>query len=212
MGVAPDDVAIYAHAAGFTGYDRTGALVTAVAVAMAETGGTLDANAHCLDCVPGIHEDSRGLWQINVIAHPDMAGMNLYDPATCARAAFTVYTDAGRSFRPWSTYTSGLYLPFVGQAMKAVAEASYTNDLPQQDAGSALSNLPGVSQLVTLGDLLTAIGKAGAWVANPHHWVRVLEVVAGAVGVIVALLIISGDVSSLGQIIPRPAAAPGASA
>lgn len=76
----------------------------ATAIALAESGG--DPGAHCDDCFPGVHEDSRGLWQINVVAHPQMAGWNLYDPATNARAAFAI-SNGGRNFTPWSTYGTG---------------------------------------------------------------------------------------------------------
>ena|SRR3990172_1512184 len=57
--------------------------------------------AHCLNCA-GVEEDSRGLFQINVNAHPWAADWNLFDPDTNARAARRVYDEAGGSWEPWS--------------------------------------------------------------------------------------------------------------
>ena len=73
-----DEISGYASQAGFTGDDLT----TAVAIAFAESGG--DPLAHG-DTTMGA--GSLGLWQIYVDAHPEFAGMNLYDPATNALAA-----------------------------------------------------------------------------------------------------------------------------
>jgi len=106
-GLDADTLASLAAGAGFSGP----AVLTAAAVALAESGG--NPNAHCYNCVPGVREDSRGLWQINVNAHPEFAGVNLYDPAVNAAAAFAV-SGGGVSFRPWSTYKSGSYRSFLG--------------------------------------------------------------------------------------------------
>jgi hypothetical protein len=53
-------------------------------------------------------EDSRGLWQINVRAHPEYANVNLFDPTTNAQAAVAVFNSNGGP-GPWSTYTNGAY-------------------------------------------------------------------------------------------------------
>jgi len=45
-------------------------------------------------------EDSRGLWQINVKAHPRYALWNLFDPQVNALAAYEIWLNAG-SWRPW---------------------------------------------------------------------------------------------------------------
>lgn len=100
-----------AASAGFSGPD----LITAVAVALAESSG----NPNAL----GDGGASYGLWQINVQYHPEF-GPNfqaLYDPATNAQAAYSVYSAAGRSFKPWTTFTSGAYAKFVSQVQQALA-------------------------------------------------------------------------------------------
>jgi len=112
--ISPRHIYQYARQAGFSASEA----VVATAIALAESVGG-DANAHCHDCVPGVHEDSRGLWQINVLAHPWAAQSNLYDPQVNAAAAYQVYKDAGKKFTPWSTYTSGSYKSRLPAALKA---------------------------------------------------------------------------------------------
>lgn len=98
--------------AGFTGNDLT----TAVAVALAESTG----NPQALGDV-GIGQGSYGLWQINSYYHPEYGPdfTTLYDPQTNANAAFAVYSAAGDSFTPWSTFKSGAYRSFLSQAQTA---------------------------------------------------------------------------------------------
>jgi hypothetical protein len=74
----------------------------AAAVAMVESTG----NPHARNLTS--REDSRGLWQINVRAHPEWASTDLYDPAVNVRAALAV-SGKGTNWRPWSAYTSGDY-------------------------------------------------------------------------------------------------------
>ena len=112
--LTPTQIYGYARGAGFS----PAKAVIATAVALAESHGNTEA--HCLNCVPGVSEDSRGLWQINVApnAHPDLKALNLYDPATNARAAFQV-SSGGKSFAPWSTYTSGADSTYLTDANNA---------------------------------------------------------------------------------------------
>jgi hypothetical protein len=106
------DIAGYAQNAGFSGVD----LVNAVAVALAESGGDPGAVGD-LDLTPG---GSVGLWQINLKAHPDLAGLDLTDPQTNANAAYQVYSDAGNSFGPWTTWKTGAYAAYMGAAAGVV--------------------------------------------------------------------------------------------
>lgn len=131
------DVAEAAWRAGFRGKDRaTGLprLVLAVAIARGESGWNTSARA----LTP--REDSRGLWQINVFAHPWGKKINLYNARTNARAAWRVYKQAGRSFRPWTVYTAGLYTQYLQAAAFAVArfdprELTPDTTFPSPDAG-----------------------------------------------------------------------------
>jgi Lysozyme like domain len=95
-----------AQNAGFQGQDAA----TAAAVALAESGGNpKNYNPETAAGAPA-NMGSYGLWQIYLNVHPEFSGQNLYDPATNAAAAFSVYQAAGNSFSPWTTFKTGAYL------------------------------------------------------------------------------------------------------
>lgn len=88
----------------------------AAAIAMAESGGNPQAHNNTPP------DDSYGLWQINMLGSlgPNRrkrfkisSNTELFDPKVNARAAYTVYSDAGFSFRPWTTYTRGTYKKYL---------------------------------------------------------------------------------------------------
>lgn len=112
----PSDIAALASSAGFVGSD----LITAVAVALAESGG--NPNAYNAETAAGAPtgKGSYGLWQIYLNAHPEFAGDNLYDPAANANAAYSIYSASGGSFRAWSTFKSGAYQAFLDSANAGV--------------------------------------------------------------------------------------------
>lgn len=109
------DIANYASAAGFQGDD----LVTAVAIALAESGGDPQAS--------GDQGTSFGLWQIHWTVHPEFDKSQLFDPQYNANAAFALYSKRG-GFRDWSTYTvpdpnTGVfpYVKYLPEAQGAVS-------------------------------------------------------------------------------------------
>lgn len=115
--LSPEQIARHASEAGFRG----DALTTAVAVALAESGGRVRAHN---DTPP---DDSYGLWQINMYGAlgPDRrraydleSNRELFDPATNADVAFEISGD-GRSFGPWSAYRNGMYRQFLDEARRA---------------------------------------------------------------------------------------------
>jgi Lysozyme like domain len=146
-----------ASGAGFSGDD----LVTAVAIAVAESGG--DPQAYNPEQSAGAAQGrgSFGLWQIYLTDHPEFAGENLLDPQTNAAAAYAVYAGAGNSFRPWSTYKSGAYLANVA----AVTQALGSN--PDVVASSGDGGPSSSSDLLTLviagGLALWAVGRLLGW-------------------------------------------------
>lgn len=107
---APWTIAGVASNAGFSGSD----LVIAVAIAYAESSGNPGA--------VGDNGDSIGLWQINLPNHPEYQGVNLTDPQTNANAAFDIYSAAGNSFSPWTTFRTGAYQNYTDQANTDVSE------------------------------------------------------------------------------------------
>jgi len=165
-------VATYAARAGWRGAD----LVTSVAVALAETGGDPDR--------PG------GLWNV-----PGSAGG---DPAGNAAAAFARWQAAG--WPAWNTYNSRRYVLFMPAAAAAVAASSVQSivvDPPPVLTGGALGglreaagNLPGADVLDTARTGLGLAVKAGAWMANPDNWVRVVLVAVGSALLVGALVVL----------------------
>lgn len=128
--LTPRQIAEHAYDAGFRGQSLT----TAVAVALAESGG--DASAHNGQG----QDDSYGLWQINLYGSLGPARRRqfhlksddqLYGPDLNARAAWSI-SDHGTDWSPWSTYTYGQYRDHLGaahQAAQAVtAEHGHGND------------------------------------------------------------------------------------
>jgi len=75
----------------------------AVDVAYQESGWRTDA--HNTD-----HEDSRGLWQINVEAHPLLKDENLFDPQINAYWAYQIWK-AAKNWSPWRNAARLLGLP-----------------------------------------------------------------------------------------------------
>lgn len=192
--LAPLDLARYGYAAGWRGDD----LVTAVAVALAESGGR--ASAHNMD-----GEDSRGAWQINVGpgANPQYASLDLYNPTTNAAVAYRVWqSGGGRTFRPWTTYTGGAYRRYEDVARRAVAALSLDGEPPIERGGRDWEiPLPGVIPDIPLPDLpfdvggglaSGALGGAGdvlGWMSDARNWWRVAFIGAGVILVIVGTLI-----------------------
>jgi hypothetical protein len=140
------EIGTIAANAGFTGDD----LVTAVAVAMAESSG----NPNDLGDI-GIGQGSFGLWQISSRWHPEYGPdfTQLYDPQTNANAAFAIYSAAGNSFSPWSTFKSGAYKAnlqvalaqlsqFVSESVQAVSD---TASQAASDVGQVVSDNPASS-------------------------------------------------------------------
>lgn len=140
--LSPAQIAGVATEAGFP----PSALPTAVAVALAESGG---GNTNALDntsnpSAPNYHtpgegdspEFSEGLFQINVLAHPSYASEDLANPLTNAEAAEQIWAADGWS--PWSTYTQGTYENYLGaatQGAQAPAQVSAAQAAALEGAG-----------------------------------------------------------------------------
>lgn len=115
--LSASDIVNFASAAGFQGQD----LITAVAIALAESGGDPQA--------VGDQGTSYGLWQIHYTVHPELLNgadpSTLFDPQTNANAAYALYSRRG-GFGDWSTYTvpnsQGImpYAKYLDQAEQAV--------------------------------------------------------------------------------------------
>ncbi len=103
------------------GFPRDDTLVTAVAIAMAESGCVRKAklvNGPTQGCPNGSVD--RGLWQINSCWHPEVSASCTYRVRCNALAAYRI-SSGGTDFSPWVTYNTGAYLAFLDEARAAVA-------------------------------------------------------------------------------------------
>lgn len=133
---------------------------TAAAVALAESAGRTDA-------VSPTHD--YGVMQINMSAHPELFRQYAWnDPAQNMKMAFVVWTQAGGSWSPWSTYKSGRYKMYIGQTGSAngsgvlagagAGAAVGTGD-PAMDAAIAAKNASADS----VATFITAASDATFW-------------------------------------------------
>src|SRR4030095_5533484 len=99
---SPEQIYGFCRLAGFTPDEPA----TCTAISLAESGGNSRAyNPH--------GEDSRGLWQINARAHPDLAAKyDLFDPRQNALAAYEV-SQHGQDISPWTTTHGGSRAPYI---------------------------------------------------------------------------------------------------
>jgi hypothetical protein len=114
---AADLCAAVAYNAGFRG----STIVTAVAVALAESGCDPSVpdniNGSTAGCPNGSRD--RGLWQINDCYHPEVSDACAYNTQCNARAAYDI-SSAGTNWTDWTTYNKGLHLQFLDDAGAAV--------------------------------------------------------------------------------------------
>lgn len=100
------------------GWRRRTALVTAVAVAGAESHwyeGAWNRNGND----DGV---DRGLFQINQETWPRVSEADAFDAARNAQYAFAIYRNAGHRFSDWVSYETGSYRNHLPAAVAAVAE------------------------------------------------------------------------------------------
>lgn len=159
-------------------------LVTAVAVAMAESSGRTDA----------FHTNTNGskdygLWQINDIHSGGRPPANWADPAANAALAHGVWASSGWS--AWSTYKSGSYLAFRLQAAQAVQSAPRSPLDVIGDAVTGAGDAAG-SAADTAAQGVRLAAAAGEWVSDPRSWLRVVYVAAGLALIVGGLVVVAG--------------------
>jgi len=168
-------IASLAAGAGFTGSQ----VAIATAIALAESGGNPDS--------VGDNGTSFGLWQIHVPAHPEFKGVNLFDPATNAHAAYTVYQHQG--WGAWSTYNGAAYFKALPAAQAAAGGATLAS-VPFDPAGTARNLLDQTGAVETATSAITQAGAVTGFIeqlADPATWLRVGKVVIGAVVIMVGV-------------------------
>lgn len=159
------DMAVLVAAARTAGFPE-GDVPTAAAIAMAESGGKPYATHRNVNGTT-----DYGVWQINSVHADLLRGGDWKDLNSNAKMAFSIYSAAGNSFSPWSTYKSKTYLPFL-PAAKAVRVpgdgkvgagdvAGAIIDHPKEAAGAAVGGAVDGAKAVVGGvvDAATSIPK-----------------------------------------------------
>lgn len=144
---------------------------TAVAVALAESGG----HTHIYNTYKRGH---FGLFQISRSAHPDFFAVGSErwtDPAENARKAYAIYQSQG--WKAWESYTSDRHKKFTDDAAGGVRAGSVGPDSP----------LPDVAEAMKAVDVL---GDAWETVTTPAFWMRVAYGTLGTVLIVGGLLLI----------------------
>lgn len=182
-------IAGYAKAAGFSG----NALVIAVAVALGESSGNIYAHN------PVGLDDSYGLWQINMKGNLGPArrkqfglksNTELFDPAKNAKAAYAI-SNGGKSFGPWSVYTTGKYLGYMSRARKAAGN-------PDTSGGTPGIQPAGITDVFEWPGQITNFFE---FVTDPVTWLRFGMILAGGGMLLVALFKLSGQAEKAGKIV-----------
>lgn len=135
------------------GFDNANAEIAA-AIAMAETNTIKDGHAYCdfdavgdESLVTSTWGPSYGAWQVRSLNAQKGTGqyrdaLRLPDPAFNASSAHTIWKNAGGSFTPWSTFTSGAYKAYLQTAVY-----------------NPPTTLPAGTYMVVGGDSLSKIGS-----------------------------------------------------
>lgn len=159
MKLSPLQIAQLAAQAGFTG----DALITAVAIAGAESGGDPQAYNPEPGAAGGTPSGmgSFGLWQIYRKAHAEFAKWDLMDPGQNAAAAYSIWA-AGGSFRAWTTFKTGAYQRFMQAAAVAVNQLLTGHAVSAPLPADATVD-PGTGEIIPPGtaDATTGGGAAG---------------------------------------------------
>lgn len=102
------------------------------AIGMAESGGDPTARANTQ------WEDSRGLYQINLNAHPQYKSVDLSDPYENAKAAYEV-SNGGTNFGPWTMFTNGKYQDYLDPDYKPEQTTTKRTDSGSENTSSLLT-------------------------------------------------------------------------
>lgn len=172
MAVVSDTTIARAALAGGFPRDK---VATAVAVALAESGGDATATNKNAN-----GSTDHGVWQINSIHRADLASGDWRDPNANARMAYAVYRRAGNSFSPWYAWRDLNHLPFMARGHKAMEEATAGGAGVPEGIGNPL--IPDAVE-----GLADEVGKAVSVITDRDFWVRVGMMAAGALILIAGL-------------------------
>lgn len=199
--VSDQTIAAAARAAGFP----SDQLATAVAVALAESGGNATATNKNTNGTTDF-----GLWQINSIHTADLASGPWQDPTANARMAFAVWSRAGRKWTPWYAWRDGKHLPFLPRGAAAAGTTPDSADPPDE------SGLVEVGLTDTYQSLSQSADRVLKTLADKDLWIRVgfyalagVFLFVGIVGLIWALGggdVVKGLIGKAGKVVGGGAA------
>jgi hypothetical protein len=194
---------MYAQAAGFAGQDA----INAASVGFAESSGNTAAiNA----------EGNTGLMQIGPAGTRNDAGLGLtqaqlLDPSTNMAAAHELFVRAGNTFaQDWTTW-GGVVQKAEAAKLSATLGTTATTASLSGDIGGILGGIaggavgdPSLGSSVgsSLGGdadgvlgIVSDIGSAAEWIANPTNWLHVLYVIGGVAVCLVGLDILARPIT-----------------
>lgn len=177
-------IAQWAIQAGFSGQD----LVTAVAVALAESNGRIDATN-----TNSNGSTDYGVWQINSVHSDEFAKYPQWWSVENADMAHDIYAAAGNQWTPWSTFTSGKYTSFLLQATSAAKSPDTGNVVGGPGDTKTVNIIPGVDSIAqSLSGFTTSLAAIAGWIGDPQNWERVGMVFIGGALVVGALIMVAG--------------------
>ena len=192
----PSKIAEYAFNAGVT--DRN-ALITAVAIAMAESrGGDPDAVGD-VNLQDGMWGPSIGLWQIRSLKAESGKGTTrdatrLKDPAFNAKSMYAI-SSGGKSWNDWTVYNIKAHVLFLPVAM-AGADTFLAARGTQQVVGEVQEAADSAKDMASA--VPEALDATYGWIKNRENWIRVAQVMIGGVVIIAGVAYIAkGSVSGV---------------
>lgn len=155
------------------------AQITAIAVALAESGGNSDATNTNAD-----GSTDYGLFQINSVHADLLRGKDWKNPVTNAMMALAVSSN-GTNWHPWVAYDSGAWTVYIARA-RAAAHAK-----PGLKAHEGSGNGPIGGAVGGVVNGWEAIGNFFSILLDGRTWVRIAYVVVGFVVILVALSLLT---------------------
>lgn len=167
-------IAALAAAQGLSGR----ALVVAVAVALAESGGDADILGP-----PTQYGRAVGVWQIMPLpGRPSTS--ELRNPSTNAQQMKKI-SSGGKNWQPWEAYTNGSYLRFWSRAQKA---ANNPSAVPPSGSGTATQATDAIQ-----AGWFSSASNFFELMTDPTTYLRIAMVLGGGIMLAVGLFMISGQ-------------------
>jgi hypothetical protein len=184
-----------------------------VAIGKAESGLRVDAVS------PLNHNGTHDLGWLQISKHGSPSDYPKLTTDAVANAAAGLSIWQSQGLRAWSTYNNGAYAKFLPIGQQGAAAPADPPKGSSSGGGGVLGTVNDVAGTV-LGVLSPGVGlvgglvgagggiastaeslaslaelgvKSAIWVANPHNWTRILEVIGGAAGALLALRMLASS-------------------